>query len=486
MNSSASCHNTANNTTDNTELVADEQYSVNITGYTHKGLGVARIGKEVIFIPGALCDEKLKIRTVARHKGIWQAEITDILHASPERITPQCPVYHTCGGCEVQHMTYAEECNFKTRQVMAALQRVGGLDIDELTASGKMRPIIAAKEQYHYRNTGIFHVVYDKVQGSANGNNNTQLTFWGESSHQAAGQCCKLLFPEVLNQITDWLTQQTIPESVSDIMLRCSHNQKSVMLICHLAFDKTDTPKQKQKKSTKSIKADIKAPSAVIELLRKAAERFPVIRVWGVQVGHSCRIYSEEERITTDLFDVSYQLSPTSFFQVNYDQTEQMLNTIKNTFSGQEDVLLDAYCGIGTLGICMANQLPGIKQLVGAEINPAAVDNARLNAVNNGILNAHFYSGKAEERFAEILTKHNKVDAVIIDPPRAGCHKKLLQGLLELAAPKIIYVSCNPATLARDLQLLCADMYTIELIQPIDMFPRTHHVETVVQLVRKA
>lgn len=433
------------------DIAAGERLTVEISGYTHKGLGVARHGREVIFIPGALRGEKLTIELLQKRKGIWQAKILEVLSSSPERIASLCPVYDACGGCEVQHMSYAEECRFKTEQVSAALQRVGGLDISQ-----QMRPVLAAEAQYNYRNTGIFHVVH-----STNG---AQLTFWAEGSHQAAGQSCRLLFPQIINSITEWLAGQDIPDNVTDVMLRCSHNQQSVMLVLRLASHKTQRAGQ---------------------LLQRAAAEFAAIRVWGVQIGQEYRILSAEQQITTMLDDVSYQLSPAAFFQVNYRQTERMLQVIQSALTGKEEVLLDAYCGIGTLGIYLANKQPTIKQLVGVEVNAAAVENAKLNAANNGLHGARFYAGKAEERFDAILQRYQKVDAVIIDPPRAGCHKKLLQGLLKLAAPKIIYVSCNPATLARDLQLLCADMYRPVLVQLIDMFPRTHHVETVVILERK-
>ena len=430
---------------DTSSAVSGERLVVEISGYTHKGQGVARYGKEVIFIPGVLTGEKAEIELTGRRKGVWQAKAVNILEPSPERIEPLCPVYARCGGCELQHMTYAEECRFKQQQVSAALRRVGGLD-----DSYEMRPLLAAEQQYNYRNTGIFHVVHN-AEGQ-------HLTFWGEGSHRAAGQSCRLLFPAVFNEIIRWLSAQELPSDVTDVMLRCSHDQQSVMLILRLA-------------------AANEQPAA--QLLQRAAAQFPALQVWGVQIGQEYHLFSEAHQITTQLADVTYQLSPAAFFQVNYRQTLQMLQVIQSALDGSEEVLLDAYCGIGTLGVYLAAKQPSIKQLVGVEVNAAAVENARLNAANNGLHGARFYAGKAEERFADILRRYRRVDAVIIDPPRAGCHKKLLQGLLQLGAPKIIYVSCNPATLARDLQLLCADMYRPVLVQPIDMFPRTHHVETV-------
>lgn len=436
---------------DTSSAVSGERLIAEISGYTHKGIGVARRGKEVIFIPGVLQGEKVKIELTGKRKGVWQAKAVSILEPSPERIEPLCPVYARCGGCELQHMTYAEECRFKQQQVSTALRRVGGLD-----DSYEMRQLLAAGQQYNYRNTGIFHVVHN-----ADGQH---LTFWGGGSHQSAGQSCRLLFPPVFNAITEWLSVHELPPNITDVMLRCSHDQQSVMLILRLSTSDGQ---------------------AAAELLQQAAAEFPALQVWGVQIGQEYRLLSEAQQITTKLADISYRLSPAAFFQVNYQQTLQMLQVIQGALDGSEEVLLDAYCGIGTLGVYLAAKQPTIKQLVGVEVNTAAVENARLNAANNGLRGARFYAGKAEERFADILRRYRKVDAVIIDPPRAGCHKKLLQGLLQLGAPKIIYVSCNPATLARDLQLLCADMYRPVLVQPIDMFPRTHHVETVVLLSRK-
>lgn len=167
---------------------------------------------------------------------------------------------------------------------------------------------------------------------------------------------------------------------------------------------------------------------------------------------------------------------------MNNAQTLRLLQVIEQALPPDTEQLLDAYCGIGTLGLALAKHLPGLRRLLGIELNRGAVASARQNARLNDLVQAEFWLGKAEQEFAKVLRQGFVPDAVIVDPPRRGCHQQLLNGLLQLAPRQLIYVSCNPATLARDLRLLCAEKYAVQLVQPVDMFPRTHHVETVVLL----
>lgn len=422
-----------------------------IGGYTHDGQGVARVERRVIFVPGALRDELVELEITVERKKIFYARLRRVLEPSAQRQEPICPVYDGCGGCHLQHMSYDEEAAFKQEQVAAALQRIGNVGAD----SCEYRQILTAEQQYYYRNKGIFHVVRD--------DSGQRLEFWDEASHEPAGATCELLFPKQIQRLTNWLSAQNLPQNVTDVMIRYAFAADELMLC--LDLNNSDTAR-------------------AAALLRQAADEFANLQVWGVKIDGEYQVLSERQFIREQLGNVQYQISPAAFFQVNNRQTLRMLETVKSCFEPEDKISLDAYCGIGTLGISLAKNLPNLQALIGVEINSAAVRNAKQNAEINQVANAEFWQGKAEQEFAKIVKRHKKIDVVIVDPPRRGCHRNLLDGLLQLAPQKIIYVSCNPATLARDLKILCAEKYKCKFVQPLDMFPRTRHVETVVLMAR--
>ena len=353
-------------------------------------------------------------------------------------------------GCHLQHMSYAEELNFKQQQVQAALQRLAGLQVE-------CRPPLPAEQIYHYRNKGVFHVSRQESR--------LQLGFWDEASHQPAGAACQLLFPLPLNELVAHLQQTGLPLCVSDVLLRFSFAEEKIMLFLRI-----------QPGSSKKALAEASL------CLQQISRNFANLAVWGLQTDTGWQTLSAEKYLTDTLSDVRYQIAPEAFFQVNNVQTLRLLQMIEQALPPDTEQLLDAYCGIGTLGLALAKHLPGLRRLLGIELNQGAVASARQNARLNDLVQAEFWLGKAEQEFAKVLRQGFVPDAVIVDPPRRGCHQQLLNGLLQLAPRQLIYVSCNPATLARDLRLLCAEKYAVQLVQPVDMFPRTHHVETVVLL----
>ncbi len=433
-----------NNFSKNHKIEIGNVYQVEITGYTHDGRGVARVGGRVIFVPDALVGEQIELLITAEQKKIFSARLLKVLQPAPERTEPICPTYHSCGGCHLQHMTYDEELRFKQGQVESALKRLGSLH------NLPMQPIIAAEQQFYYRNKGVFHVARMEER--------VHLVFWDENSHQPAADTCKLLFPPAINNLTEWLTNQKLPQNIVDVMVRYAPGSGDLLLSFKLADDNIQ---------------------AVSPLLHQAANEFAQIKVLACQTPKGWHNLSTAGQIKDSLGNTDYLISAPAFFQVNNAQTLKLLQTVAGFFCGNEQLLLDAYCGIGTLGLYLAQNLPHLRQLVGIEINASAVHDATANAAVNHINNAEFICGAAEKVFGKIVQRYQRPDVVIIDPPRRGCHQALLGGLLDLAPDKIIYVSCNPATLARDLNILCAEKYHPTYIQPVDMFPRTHHVETV-------
>lgn len=433
-----------------TELLPGARLTVEIGGYTHDGRGVARAQGRVIFVAGAICGEQVEIAITGQQKKVLIGRLLKVIKPSPERTEPICPAYQGCGGCHLQHMSYAEELVFKEGQVTAALRRIGGLG-----ESLAVQPIIAADELYHYRNKGVFHVIRD---GGA-----VRLGFWDEGSHQPAADRCTLLFPPGINALTGWLQGEKLPPNISDIMLRQSFAGGDLLLAAVL----TDENR-----------------AAALPLLTRASEAFPKLRVIATQTPGGWQTHSAATHLTDRLGDTAYQIAAPSFFQVNNRQTRKLLDTAARLLGDNCRVLLDAYCGIGTIGLYLAGSLPNLQRLIGIEMNESAVQNARANAKLNCVWQAEFYCGKAEALF-DGLAERQRPDAVIVDPPRRGCHAALLKGLLKLQPPKILYVSCDPATLARDLAALTAGGYQPACVQPLDMFPRTRHVETVVLMSRK-
>lgn len=432
---------------DTSDIAVGARLLVDITGYTHDGRGVARHMGRVIFVPGAITGESVEVEITGCRKKIFSGKIVRVVEASAERVKPVCPVFEECGGCQMQHMTYAAELRFKQGQVQAAMERIAGL------GDVALRPIIGAAEQLHYRNKGVFHITRTE-----SGNH---LSFWDEGTHSPAGEYCRWLFADEMVQVAAWLQAQELPVNISDVMLRRSGYNGEMMLAAIL----TDEDRAR-----------------VLPLLGAAQQQFAKITVAATQTRAGWQVHTAAGTITDALAGTMYQLSPPAFFQVNGAQTERLLATVAELL-GDCRVLIDAYCGIGTIGLYLAAKMPGLQRLIGIEINESAVKDARSNAGLNGIVKAEFFAGKAEELFARVLPD-GEVDAVIVDPPRRGCHADLLRGLLALRPPRIVYVSCNPATLARDLACLTEGGYAVQVVQPVDMFPRTHHVETVVLLSR--
>ena len=438
-----------------TENYTPEVFTAEVSGYTHDGWGVARLaGREVVFVQGALRGELVRAEICYKRRGVFYARLLEVLRPAPEgrRMEPLCPAYAGCGGCQLQHMSYVEELYFKQEQVQAALRRIGGLHELEI------KPIIPAEQLYHYRNKGIFH-----VSRSADG---YSLGFWDENSHRPAAAACRLLFPEPLNGLLARLQQGDLPDFVTDVMLRYSFARRQLMLFLRLP------------------EAGARQLTAAQVFLQRLSAEFADLLVWGVQTPEGWQVFSPTAFLTDALGGVEYQIAPEAFFQVNNAQTLRLLEVLQANLAPTTEVLLDAYCGIGTLGIYLAKHLPNLRCLLGVELNDGAVANARQNAQLNQLVNAKFWQGKAENEFPEMLKQNRRIDTVIVDPPRRGCHKQFLSGLLQLQPKQLVYVSCNPATLARDLQMLCAEKYSPVLVQPLDMFPRTHHVECVVLMTK--
>ena len=448
-------------------LQIGDEITAEITGYSHRGEGVIHQENQVIFVPGALLGEIHQVKIIAQKRGIFYAVSQGYDKKQDQRIEPCCSYEQECGGCQLQHMAYPAQLVWKTEQVKQHLQRLGG---QELTAI--LRPTIGMMNPWHYRNKGIFHVQQqdDKVI----------IGFQKENSHQVVDVICPHLFSKAVHRLI--LTCKTLLNEkkyemlgtqVKKILVRESAAQQELMVILIL---------QKN--------APLLAP-LLRQLYQEIQQQGIGLKVFGYGLedrsgnlsAKLLQYCSQAKTITECLQGKMFQISAVSFFQVNQKQTETMLRVIGSILQQKNyDTLIDAYCGIGTLGLSLAEY---VNQVIGIEVVPQAVEDAKKNAVINGITQAKFYCGKAEVLFEKIKNGLDGNSIVLVDPPRKGCHFDFLQSLLALSPQEIIYVSCNPATLARDLKILCQTDYQLALVQPLDLFCQSYHVETICHLSKK-
>ena len=434
------------------------QTTLHITGLSHDGAGVGRDDHgKVVFVPGALPEEAVAVSLGDTKKGITFATLENIEEANPQRRTAPCAMSACCGGCPLQIADAELQAAMKTQQVRDAIQRIGKLDVEVL-------PIRTMEQPWRYRNKGIFHVDYAGGQA--------RLGFFEKGSHQLvpAAQC--LLFSEQVNQLTAWMeeaiTDSGLVGDIDKVMIRESHATKEMMVVLVTSGQKFRHQR----------------------LVEALGREWPqVVSVWHnintnprLMLGRGFNHLAGKETLPESLSGLHYDLSPASFFQVNTAQAEVLYQCGKDMAGITPDQrILDLYCGMGTIGSFIADKN---QSLIGVDSVGQAIEDAKVAAKTNGFTNAHFYAAKAEVWLPKWLSKGNKADCAIIDPPRKGCDSKLIDALINTGIPKILYISCNPATLARDLQHF-SKTYHISAIQPVDLFPQTSHVENVVVLTRK-
>jgi len=445
-------------------LTKNELYTVTITGYTSEGDGVARIDGQVVFVKGAIEGEVLEIRILKVSKTVAWAKIETILSPSPHRVEPACPAYGPCGGCDFLHMGYTEELRLKESRVADALARVGGLDTP-------VRPIIAAEEQTHYRNKAIFAVGHGPITG-----------FYRRRSHAVVPVETCLIQTNAANRaaaaLREWMAVHNIPA-----YSEAAHNG----LIRHL-FVREARHSGKIAVCVVATKAALPHRDTLIETLRRhCPETVGVLLCVNPEPGNVVLqgdFYTlwGDEHLADTLFGLTFRLSPRSFFQINPPQAERLYaKALEYAALTGEETVLDLYCGTGTITLVMAKHT---RHAIGAEIVDAAVHDAQENARENGIENAEFLLADAAIA-ADILKQRGLApDVIVVDPPRKGLASTVIDHMADMAPKRIVYVSCDPATLARDLKLLTDRGYCTLEITPVDMFPRCAHVETVALLTR--
>ena len=398
----------------------------------------------------------------------------ELLEASADRVEPNCPYYRQCGGCQIQALSYEKQLEFKENKVRNNLERIGGF------TKIPMEPIVGMDEPYHYRNKAQFPVGTDKEGHIVTG-------FYAGRTHTIIpNRDCALGLPvnrEILDIVIDFMEkyhisaydEKTGKGLVRHVLIRCGFSSQEKM-VC-LIINGKSLPH-----GEKLVEALRKIDGMTSVSLNCNTERTNVI------LGHKTIVLWGQEYITDQIGDISYEISPVSFYQVNPVQTEKLYGlALEYADLHGEETVWDLYCGIGTISLFLAQKA---KQVYGVEIIPQAIENAKRNAVKNGIENAEFFVGKSEEVLPEFYEKEAAAgrkayaDVIVVDPPRKGCDEKLLDTIVKMAPDRVVYVSCDSATLARDLKILCEQGYELKRVRAVDQFCHTVHTEAVCCLHR--
>lgn len=453
------------------EFRKNQCIELEITALTAEGMGLGRCQGLVVFVPLTAPGERIRAKLLRVKKHYAYGKMEELLSPAPARVIPDCPIFAQCGGCQLRHITYEEELRAKQIQVRDALDRIGGFPDLPLA------PILAAPARNEYRNKALLPLARGK-------DGEMQMGFYAVNSHRIID--CRercLLQPEVFHRVMAvfraWQTQYQVSlydeESHSGLLRRLYLRwaEAAGQLMACVVINGNDLPHWQPLLSALRQAA----PELASFVLNSNRERT------NAALGEEYRILWGAPYIEDELCGLRLRLSPPSFYQVNRVQAERLYRLAGEYagLSGRETVL-DLYCGVGSIGLSMAH---GAKRLVGVEIVPQAVENARENARRNGIANAEFLCGDAAKAAALLAQRGERPDVVLLDPPRKGCAPELIETAASFGASRIVYVSCDPATLARDLRQFAALGYTPIKAAPVDLFPATSHVETVCLLTHR-
>ena len=447
-------------------LIKNQIYETTITDYTSEGQGVAHIEGCAVFIPNAIFGEKVKVRIEVAKKTWAAGKIVEILEKSPHRVNRECPVAKLCGGCNFWHMDYAEESRLKAERVRTCLNRMGGENLEEV-------PILSAPTCYGYRNKAQYPVSVKKGRAIAG--------FFKAGTHEVVENKRCLILPEesdrVKDIVIDYVNQYRVMpynEVEHKGLLRHIYVRRGAVsgqvLVC-LVINGRRIPR----------------PEELIKRLETVPGFTTLVLSVNTRKGNS--ILGDEfitlhgpGYIEDTLCGLNFRLSPRSFYQVNHHQAQRLYEAaISQAEITREDTVLDLYCGVGTITLAMAK---AAGKVIGIEVIPQAVEDARDNAKRNNIENAEFFCGDAGQAALELEAKGIRADVVVVDPPRKGLNADTIEALAKFAPRRIVYVSCDPATLARDVALLKEKGYHVKNALAADLFPRTAHVESVVTLIK--
>ena len=448
-------------------LKKNDVIELEITDFTSEGSGVGHKNSMAVFVAGAAPGDTVECVVIKVKPNYAVAKLLNVIKASPDRIIPDCRVFPRCGGCAFRHISYEAELRMKHKRVADAVKRVGHIELAP-------EEIVPSPSEKHYRNKAQYPVSLEGGRLSTG--------FFAPFSHRVIDCKTCLLQPEsfsvILRTVARWAEKYKV--SVYD-------ERKHTGLLRHIyirkAFATGETMVCLVENGEKMFKTDV-----LVNELIKADPSIKTVLInknpvdTNVVLGGKNTVLYGDGYITDELLGVRFRISPLSFYQVNHDQAEHLYSKVREyILGGKTDTVLDLYCGAGTIGLTLAGS---VKKLVGVEIVPDAVCDARYNAEINNIENAEFICGDAADAAEKLAADGITPDSVILDPPRKGCSPELLETVASMSPERIVYVSCDPATFARDCAVLAQHGYSLKRYTPFDMFARTAHVETVGLLLK--
>jgi 23S rRNA (uracil-5-)-methyltransferase RumA len=448
-------------------VIKNEDYVMTVTDIGSDGQGVGKIDGFTIFVPEALPEEEIEVKITKVKKSFAFGRMMKIIKESQYRVQPACELAKRCGGCSLQHMSYEAQLKFKTKRVKDAMERIGGFtDVTVLDAIGMENP-------YNYRNKAQFPVGKD--------NDGVKIGFYAKRSHNIVDcKSCKIqheVNDKIIAIMRKYIEENDVPVYneetgkglIRHVITRVGFATGEIM-VCIVA----NGAKLPNSEALINELQEIESMTSIV--LNVNRERTNVI------LGNKIKQLWGNEFISDFIGDVKFEISPLSFFQVNPVQTKILYQKAIELaeLSGDENVL-DIYCGIGTISLFLAQKA---KKVMGVEIIPEAIEDARKNAKINDIKNVEFRIGSAEDIIPIIHEEGFRPDVVVVDPPRKGCDETVLEAIVAMKPQKVVYVSCEPSTFARDLKFLSENGYVAGPVQPVDQFCHSNHVETVVLMSR--
>lgn len=445
-------------------LQKNQDIQLNIEGYTAEGNGVGHYDRQAVFVSGAAKGDTIIAHIIKAKKTYAIGIIKQILNKSKDRIAVDCEHFKSCGGCVYRHISYEAEKQLKTQKVKDAFLRLAHLDVP-------VKEIITCETE-RYRNKAQYPVGFEKQVIAG---------FYAQKSHRIINSSDCILQPEEFSKIVEtvkaWMTEFGISAYdsinhtglVRHIYIRKAFETGQIM-VC-LVINGGEIPKAQE-----LVDDLLKFPQICSIVINENTEKTNVI------LGEKCTTLWGEDFIEDVLCGVKIRLSPLSFYQVNHDCAELLYGkALEYASVNGDETVIDLYCGAGTIGLSMAK---GVGKVIGVEIIPEAIEDAKENARRNGIENCEFYCGDAKDTVKMLRDKNIQPDTVILDPPRKGCDKEVLECVAEMKPKRIVYVSCDVSTQARDCAILKELGYETKEVTPVDMFPRTSHTESVALITR--
>lgn len=444
-------------------VIKNEHYRIEIHDIGNRGEGIGKVKDFTVFVEGGLPQDIVEVRIVKVKSSFAYGKLINVITPSPMRQEPRCEVATRCGGCQLQHFDYNAQLEYKTKKVQEVLNRIGKIEDIEV------KPTIGMENPYMYRNKAQFPVRKE--------NGELKIGFFASRSHRIIDtNRCDIQHEsntEIIATVRSFLEEFNIPiydeithtGIVRHIVTKTGFKTNEIM-VCIVANGKTLPHSDILVKRLKNIKG------VTSIVLNHNTIKGNVI------LGSSNTVIYGKPYIRDYIGDIVFEISPLSFFQVNPIQTEILYNkALEYAGLTGNEIVWDAYCGIGTISLFLAKKA---KKVYGVEVVQQAIDDAKRNAIINNIDNVEFFAGLAEEVIpAKFNEEGIKADVIVVDPPRKGCDEKLLKTIVEMEPKKIVYVSCDPATLARDLNYLQSNGYKVKEVQPVDMFAQTVGVECV-------